>query len=281
VAALTAALAGCSGPDGAPTVTPAPPAISDTAVSPSPAPPPTATPSIDSYAPPGFVDLSEVDPTIQTDVRYAGSHNFVGRPINGYLEPRCLLTQQAAEALHRVQQSARAQGYTLKVYDCYRPSRAGEDFAAWAASPDDEPTKAEFFPDLTKHALFTDGFVGGGQTSHSGGSSVDLTLVPLDAPSPRPYVPGEPLVPCTAPAGQRFPDNSADMGTGFDCFDPRSHTLDERITGAAREHRLLLKQLMTDAGFVNYRNEWWHYDFVHDPHPNTYYDFPVARGALR
>jgi D-alanyl-D-alanine dipeptidase len=279
IAAITAALAGCSAPTAAPMVTPAPPAISDTAVSPTPGIEPT--PSIDSYAPPGFVDLSEVDPTIQTDIRYAGSHNFVGRPITGYLEPRCLLTRQAAEALQQVQQNARAQGYTLKMYDCYRPSRAGEDFATWAASPDDESMKAEFFPDLSKHALFTDGFVGGGQTSHSGGSAVDLTLVPLDAPSQRPYVPGEPLVPCTAPAGQRFPDSSADMGTGFDCFDSRSHTLDERITGAARDHRLLLKQLMTDAGFVNYRNEWWHYDLVNNPHPNTYYDFPVARGALR
>jgi D-alanyl-D-alanine dipeptidase len=38
---------------------------------------------------------------------------------------------------------------------------------------------------------------------------------------------------------------------------------------------------MTDAGFVNYHNEWWHFDLVNNPHPNTYYDFPVARGALR
>jgi D-alanyl-D-alanine dipeptidase len=276
--ALTAALTACSVPPTtqatpappAPPAPPSPPTVSETAASP--------IPSVDSYAPPGFVDLSEVDPTIQTDIRYAGSHNFVGRPITGYLEPRCLLTDQAAQALRQVQTNARAQGYSLKMYDCYRPSRAGQDFADWAATPDDT-TKGEFYPDLSKRALFTDGFVGGGQTTHSSGSTVDLTLVPLSGPSQRPYVPGEPLVPCTAP--DRFPDSTVDMGTGFDCFDSRSHTLDPRVTGPAREHRLLLRQLMTDGGFVNYPNEWWHYDFVNSPHAGTYYDFPVAREALR
>jgi D-alanyl-D-alanine dipeptidase len=235
---------------------------------------------VDSHAPPGFVDLSDVDPTIVQDIRYATPHNFVGRPVKGYLEPRCLLTVQAAQALHQVQNAARAKGYGLKVYDCYRPARAGEDFAAWAKDPNDQATKGEFYPDEPKSQLFADGYVGGGRTSHSRGSTMDLTLVPYPPPTQRPYVPGEPLQPCTAPQGQRFPDSSVDMGTGFDCFDSRSHTLDPRITGTARDNRLLLRQLMTDAGFVNYSNEWWHYDYSRDPHPDTYYDFPVARAAL-
>jgi D-alanyl-D-alanine dipeptidase len=59
------------------------------------------------------------------------------------------------------------------------------------------------------------------------------------------------------------------------------HTLDSRITGQARQNRLLLRQLMTDAGFRDYANEWWHYSLVNEPHPGTYFDFPVARAALR
>jgi D-alanyl-D-alanine dipeptidase len=43
----------------------------------------------------------------------------------------------------------------------------------------------------------------------------------------------------SAPAAQRFPDNSVDMGIGFDCFDARSHTMDSRITGSVRDSRLL------------------------------------------
>lgn len=220
-----------------------------------------------------------MDSTILTDIRYAAAHNFVGRPIDGYLEPRCLLTREAANALKQVQTAARAKGYGLKVYDCYRPARAGEDFATWARGPD-ETMKGEFYPGLAKSQLFPEGYVGGGKTTHSSGSTTDLTLVGLNPPTQRPYLPGEPLVPCTAPAGTRFPDNSVDMGTGFDCFDSRSHTQDPSITGEPLQNRLLLRQLMTDAGFVNYVNEWWHYDLAHNPHPDTYYDFPVAHDAL-
>jgi D-alanyl-D-alanine dipeptidase len=275
-----AVLAACAGLTACATGPPnAAPSATSSSASPS-STGPTPVTSVDSHAPPGFVDLSDVDPTIVQDIRYATPHNFVGRPVKGYLEPRCLLTTQAAQALHQVQTAARAKGYGLKVYDCYRPARAGEDFATWARAPFDQTMKGEFYPDEAKSSLFVDGYVGGGRTSHSRGSTMDLTLVPYPPPSQRPFVPGEPLQPCTAPRAQRFPDNSVDMGTGFDCFDSRSHTLDPRITGTARENRLLLRQLMTDAGFVNYSNEWWHYDFSRDPHPNTYYDFPVARAAL-
>ncbi len=34
--------------------------------------------------PGGFVFLRDVDPTIIQDIRYAGSNNFVGRPLRGY-----------------------------------------------------------------------------------------------------------------------------------------------------------------------------------------------------
>jgi len=274
--ALAWLVTACSGPT--PTLSPLP-SPSTTAASSPPASPSPAV-SIDVYAPPGFVDLSDVDPTIVNDIRYYSDHNFVGRRIDGYLEPRCLLAEPTAQALHRAQTAARERGYSLKVYDCYRPARAGEDFARWARDPDDQLTKGEFYPDEPKSRLFADGYVGGGTTTHSSGTAVDLTLVPLPTPTQRPFVPGEPLQPCTAAVGQRFPDNTIDMGTGYDCFDARSHTLDPRVTGAPRDNRLLLRQLMTDAGFVNYANEWWHYDLANPPRPAMYYDFPVARAAL-
>jgi D-alanyl-D-alanine dipeptidase len=80
--------------------------------------------------------------------------------------------------------------------------------------------------------------------------------------------------------GERYADNGVDMGTGFDCFDPRAHTADRRITGAARDNRELLVRLMADAGFTNYPREWWHYRLADEPHPDTYFDFPVARSSL-
>ncbi|MGC9665129.1 M15 family metallopeptidase [Planosporangium sp. 12N6] len=239
----------------------------------------SAVPGVTEHSPPDLVALSDVDPTILQDIRYATAHNFVGRPITGYQEPLCILTRQAAEALHRVQTAARARGYSVKVYDCYRPQRAVDDFTSWGPKMDDQRTKAEFYPRLDKSVLFHDGYIAG-PTAHSRGSTMDLTLVALPAPAQRPYVPGEKLAPCTAPQAQRFPDNSVDMGTGFDCFDSLAHTLDPRVTGPARDNRLLLKQLMGDAGFTNYDQEWWHYSLRNEPYPHTYFDFPVARAAV-
>ena len=46
-----------------------------------------------------FVYLRNVDPTIRQDMRYAGSHNFIGRPVAGYKTAECILTRQAALAL--------------------------------------------------------------------------------------------------------------------------------------------------------------------------------------
>ncbi|MFU8871594.1 M15 family metallopeptidase [Micromonospora sp. SL4-19] len=263
----TALTAACQRPAPAPTPTPTPP------------PSPSVTPA-GPRAPADFVDLAGVDPSIRTDIRYASAHNFVGRPITGYPEPRCLLTRPAAEALHRVQAAALAQHHSLKVYDCYRPQRAVDEFVAWAKLPGEQQMKGEFYSDVPKTRLFADGYIGA-PTAHSRGSTLDLTLVPVPTPEQPAYVPGQPLVACTAPAGRRFPDNSLDMGTGFDCFDPRAHTADARITGAARDNRQLLKQLMAAQGFENYALEWWHYRLADEPYPDTYFDFPVARSSLR
>ncbi|WP_091107220.1 M15 family metallopeptidase [Micromonospora citrea] len=258
------------------------------APSPPPSPSPPAAPSVSVSATPtaagaprlpGFVVLTDVDSRIRTDIRYAGAHNFVGRPVAGYPEPLCLLSRQAAEALRRVQDAALARGRSLKVYDCYRPRRAADDFVAWSKQPGEQRMKAEFYPRVAKSKLFDEGYVGA-PTAHSRGSTVDVTLVDVPTPAQAPYAPGQPLVSCTAPRGQRFGDNSVDMGTGFDCFDPLAHTDSPRITGVARDNRRLLRQLMTDAGFVNYDREWWHYRYRDEPWPDTYFDAPVARSSV-
>ncbi|MBC6463557.1 M15 family metallopeptidase [Actinomadura sp. HBU206391] len=230
--------------------------------------------------PRGFVVLADVDPTILHDIRYRTNHNFVGRPITGYREPLCILTRQAASALRRAQATLRPRGYTLKVYDCYRPQRAVDDFARWAERAHDVRMKREFYPSVDKSRLFEDGYIAA-RSGHSRGSTVDLTLVRLPARAQRPYVPGERLVPCFAPRAERFPDNTVDMGTGFDCFDTLANTLDPRITGKARDNRLLLKDTLEAAGFTNYAAEWWHYTLSGEPYPDTYFDFPVARSAHR
>ncbi|PNE41178.1 M15 family metallopeptidase [Streptomyces noursei] len=233
----------------------------------------------DPKAPKEFVALRDVDPTIIQEMRYATPHDFMGVPVTGYREPLCILTRDAARALHRAQVAFLRRGFSLKVYDCYRPQRAVDHFVAWAKDLSDQRMKAEFYPRVDKSVLFRDGYIAE-KSGHSRGSTVDLTLVRLPAVPTRPYVPGEPLTSCFGPRASRFPDNSLDMGTGFDCFDTLAHTLDPRIKGKQRAHRMLLKEGLERAGFVNYADEWWHYTFSPETFPDTYFDFPVARSSL-
>lgn len=240
---------------------------------------PTALAGSEPKAPKEFVALSDVDPTIIQEMRYFSGHNFVGVPIDGYRAPMCILTRPTAEALHQAQLKLLRQGYSLKVYDCYRPQRAVDNFVAWAKDLNDQAMKAEFYPRVDKTRLFADGYIAE-KSGHSRGSTMDLTIVKLPARQTRPYRPGQQLVPCYAPQDERFPDNSIDMGTGFDCFDTLAHTLDPRIQGEQRANRLLLKDTLEGLGFVNLAEEWWHFTYKPEPFPDTYFDFPVSRSSL-
>lgn len=230
-------------------------------------------------APEEFVALRAVDPTIIQEMRYFTPHNFVGEPIDGYKKPMCILTEPAAKALHKAQRALLRKGYSLKVYDCYRPQRAVDHFVRWAEDLDDERMKAEFYPQVDKSRLFEDGYIAE-KSGHSRGSTLDLTVVRLPAEPTRPYVPGEPLTPCYGPKEQRFPDNSIDMGTGFDCFDTLSHTDDPRIAGEQRAHRDLLRDALVKVGFTNLPEEWWHFTYKPELFPDTYFDFPVSPRSL-
>ena len=214
--------------------------------------------------PPGFVYLRDVAPGIAQDMRYAGANNFTGRPLPGYDTAECVLRRAAAEALAKVQADLAAQNLGLKVYDCYRPTRAVAAFARWAKSPEtkragDGPTK-RFYPKLDKLRLFSLGYIAS-HSAHSEGIAVDLTLVPLPAPPAAAFDPHAAYGPCTAPADKRAPDTSLDMGTGFDCFDGKAHTASGAVTPEQARRRALLVAAMRKRGFRNYFREWWHFSF--------------------
>lgn len=245
------------------------------------APAPAAQAAPEPSAPEEFVALRSVAPTIIEEMRYLTPHNFLGEPVDGYRQPVCIVTRSTAEALRQAQSLLRRQGYSLKVYDCYRPQRAVDHFVRWAKDLQDERMKAEFYPRVDKSRLFEDGYIAE-KSGHSRGSTVDLTLVKLPALPTRPYVPGEKPAPCYGPKAERFPDNSVDMGTGFDCFDTLSHTDDPRVQGEQRANRQLLKATLTGVGFTNLAEEWWHFTHKPETFPDTYFDFPVAwRSVVR
>lgn len=223
--------------------------------------------------PEGFVYLRSVDPTIFQDMRYYGTHNFLGRRAVGYEAPECVLTIPAARQLATVQVRLLAKGMSLKVYDCYRPGRAVADFVQWAKDLDDIKTKAEFYPNVQKERLFELGYIAE-RSGHSRGSTVDLAIVMLPAKPEPPYNPAAQQA-CFNPVGSRHRDNSLDFGTGYDCFDELSHTENSRMGEKAKANRALLVDEMKAAGFENYDREWWHFTLADEPYSQTYFDFPI------
>ncbi len=199
----------------------------------------------------GFCDLCQAIPGLRAEIRYAGGHNLTGKPLDGYFAPRALATVEAARALATAYGEARRLGYGMLVYDAYRPQKAVDAFVRWSLEPEDGSTKAEFYPELDKTALFPQGYIAR-RSGHSRGSTIDLTLTDAS---------GVPV----------------DMGTTFDFMSARSHHNASGLTGRQVRNRATLCALMAYAGFEAYENEWWHYRLMGEPYPETYFDFDVAR----
>lgn len=217
----------------------------------SPAPAPVISDAT-TFAQAGLVDIRSLVPDIAEDIRYAGSDNFVGVPVDGYRAPRCYLRESSARALQRVETALREEGFRLQLFDCYRPARAVAHFVHWAGDLQDQRTKAGHYPNLDKQVLLGDYIAP--VSGHSRGATVDLTL--LD---------------CRAGEGQC---RALDMGTDFDFFDLRANTDSPEITPEQRDNRQRLLQAMARQGFRNYPQEWWHYSLASEA-SKALYDIPV------
>jgi D-alanyl-D-alanine dipeptidase len=198
--------------------------------------------------PDSFVDAAQVVPGLVVEMRYFTANNFVGRRVDGYDKPVCLLTREAAAALAEVARDLAPRGLRLKVFDCYRPVRAVAHFQRWGRAPADLKTKAAYYPDVEKSRLFTDGYIAR-RSGHSRGSTLDVTLV--DA------------------------TGELDMGTPFDFLSPRSHASNPAVGARAYRNRMLLAAAMSTRGFRPYEKEWWHFTLRGEPFKDTYFDFPV------
>jgi zinc D-Ala-D-Ala dipeptidase len=222
--------------------------------------------------PGGFVYLRDIDPSILQDIRYAGPNNFVGRPLAGYEAAECVVKREVALALKRIQQRLAPRKLSLKMMDCYRPVRAVHDMWAWAQNGRETPADRRFNPTFRKQDLFRLGYIAT-HSGHSTGSALDLTLVDLAADNSARFDSGKTYADCTAPVADRAPEASIDMGTGYDCTDPRGHTAASAITPSQRQWRHELVAAMATEGFVNYFREWWHFSLpgVH----GAAYDFPI------
>ncbi len=226
--------------------------------------------------PPALVFLATVDATIEQDIRYASANNFTGRPVPGYEAAECILLKNVASALAEVQNDLVERGFSLKVYDCYRPERAVRNFASWVRAETEDAAGRRFHPRIPKSSLTSRGFIAS-TSDHSRGIAVDLTIVALPARKSAPFDPMHDYAPCNGPKVERAPDNSVDMGTEFDCFDANSHTGSRDVTQDQRRARPILITAMTRRGFVSYPREWWHFSMPSNEAGGRAFDVPIPQ----
>lgn len=195
--------------------------------------------------------------------------------INGYYANDVLvMTTVAISKLLDVQNAVAKDGYKLVIYDAYRPSKAVNDFVIWAQDLNNTMNKPIYYPDVPKNQIIPEGYVSN-KSSHSRGSTVDLTLIPLD----RELNTNPTLLYREIKDGRVMPfynDSSLDMGSSFDLFDPTSWPTDRNIGKEQYNRRMYLQQKMEENGFVSYPYEWWHFTLSNEPFPDTYFDFDIC-----
>jgi D-alanyl-D-alanine dipeptidase len=222
--------------------------------------------------PDGFVRLADIDASIREDMRYATARNVTGAALPGYEAPACLLREEAAMALSRVQAALKDKGLGLVVLDCYRPQRAVSALVAWATTPGAK-RRGPAHPGIDRSALVGKGYIAA-RSLHATGYAVDLAIAPLASPAGSREALAVHDAPCTASQAERGDGDLLDFGTTFDCFDPAASTDAPGQSPVVRTNRRLLIEAMTAQGFTSYRREWWHFSYVRRGKAKAR-DFPI------
>ena len=173
-----------------------------------------------------YEDLTDL-PNVRADLRYGTTNNLLGRDVYGGYG-RVLLHREAAAKFRRAS-SLLADRYpelSFIVFDALRPQAAQEAFWALVSGTPQQP----YFADPKKGSI------------HSYGFAIDVGLLAKDG-------------------------SELDMGTAFDDLTPLAEPRREEeflangtLKAPQAANRRLLRQVMTDAGFLQLPHEWWHFD---------------------
>mgnify|MGYP002645691331 FL=1 len=134
-------------------VTPEAPAEAKPLPEPEPAPVPEPAPA-------DLVVVVDYIPGIYTELRYASDNNFTHQVIYSFSD--AYLRYGTVQKLASAQESLETAGYSLLIWDSFRPVSA--QFKLWEVCPD-----PAYVANPEK-----------GHSSHSRGNTVDITLVTLD-----------------------------------------------------------------------------------------------------
>ena len=177
-------------------------------------PPATIVNTLPVPAPEDFVRVLDYIPSARQELLYATDRNFTSQVIYDFTD--AYLRYGTVKKLIAVSEDLAQLGLSLKIWDGFRPVSA--QFRLWEVCPD-----PAFVANPQK-----------GFSSHSRGSTVDITLVDTDG-------------------------NELEMPTGFDDFSKKADRDYSDCTETAASHAELLEILMEKHGFRGYSAEWWHF----------------------
>lgn len=178
----------------------------------------------------GFINIAQADSSIALDLMYTRADNFTGQVLyddlrEAYLHPDAMQSLQKAQRLLKELHPT----YSLIVYDAARPMSVQQKM--W-----------DTVKGTSRYIYVSNPARGGGL--HNYGLAVDLSILDEN---------GIPLP----------------MGTPVDHLGKEAHITEEaqlvaqgKITAQERENRLLLRQVMKEAGFRPLHSEWWHFNRV-------------------
>jgi len=202
-----------------------------------------------SDLPEGFIKLNDIDNTIIVDLKYSTKSNFTGKTVRGYKSNTAILSNEASNALINAQNDFKKLGYSLILFDAYRPQSAVDFFFEWSKDLNDTINKNSYYPNINKSQLFAQGYIAK-KSGHSRGSTVDVSLVDLSTMK------------------------QIDMGSIYDYFGIQSSTFYPNISDSQKNNRMILYNIMINNGFKNYSKEWWHFTLENEPF-QEYFDFLV------
>ena len=222
----------------------------------------------------GFVYIDEIDNSIIVNLKYFTKDNFIGEKIPHYKVNIGIMTKEAAIALSKAQKKFLEKGYSIVIYDAYRPSSSVKYFSEWMKEQNNTKRKKFHYPYIEKKSDMANVYINE-ISGHSRGSTIDMTIIDLKKTLLKESIYEERIF-----NGKIYPynnDNTIDCGTSFDLMDPASWS-DNNIfnfTEEQKNNRKFIKDIMESEGFKILKEEWWHFTLKNEPFPNDYFDFEI------
>ena len=207
-------------------------------------------------------------------MKYFSKDNFTGDIVPHYKANRGIMTKEAAIALSKAQKKFLEKGYSIVIYDAYRPSSSVQYFVEWMNDKNNTKRKKSNYPYIEKKIDMKDIYINS-VSGHSRGSTIDLSIIDKNK-----ILLKESIYEERTFNGKIYPfnnDNTIDCGTSFDLMDPASWSFNNKydFTEEQKNNRKFIRDIMESEGFKVLDEEWWHFTLKNEPYPEQYFDFLI------